>query len=218
MSTEIREELKQSWIIFDDPDLRNKILNFGKKGERNYLHAWYIDSTQTVSNNRRQTYPNSSQRNRDKQRDTDRKRNREKETERDREREREGISDIFPDCKRGALRYGRNRSITRARHTIPNPEIGVTDTKRRIPKRTMSNGVRVCVCMRVQRGIVNVFEPVCCAVTLYVYIRYICASQKDRMMGWKRKGKKKKEKLEEEIPEQGVERRSIWVKVNREHK
>lgn len=125
-------------------------------------------------------------------RETPIERETERETETDREREREGISDIFPDCKRGALRYGRNRSITRARHTIPNPEIGVTDTKRRIPKRTMSNGVRVCVCMRVQRGIVNVFEPVCCAVTLYVYIRYICASQ--RIGWWDEKEKEKKRK------------------------
>lgn len=108
-------------------------------------------------------------------RETPIERETERETETDREREREGISDIFPDCKRGALRYGRNRSITRARHTIPNPEIGVTDTKRRIPKRTMSNGVRVCVCMRVQRGIVNVFEPVCCAVIFYIYIYVISA-------------------------------------------
>lgn len=191
MSTEIREELKQSWIIFDDPDLRNKILNFGKKGERNYLHAWYIDSTQTVSNNRRQTYPNSSQRNRNKQRDTDRKRNRETET--DREREREGISDIFPDCKRGALRYGRNRSITRARHTIPNPEIGVTDTKRRIPKRTMSNGVRVCVYVCACNAESLTFSSLFAVRLHYIYI-YVISARVRGIGWWDEKEKEKKRK------------------------
>lgn len=63
----------------------------------------------------------------------------------------------------------------------------------------MSNGVRVCVCMRVQRGIVNVFEPVCCAVTLYVYI--ICIyniylrESEGSDDGMKKKRKKKERKI-----------------------
>lgn len=108
-------------------------------------------------------------------RETPIERETERETETDREREREGISDIFPDCKRGALRYGRNRSITRARHTIPNPEIGVTDTKRRIPKRTMSNGVRVCVCVCACNAESLTFSSLFAVRLYYMYIYVISA-------------------------------------------